>query len=463
MGEIRPCPALVLGGGITGLAAALALRRAGVECALLEAGAAPGGVMGGEQRDGFIFERGPDSFLAAKTAASDLCRELGLASDLLPRSAAAAAGKPSVWIWRQGRLHPLPAGWRLNGPGQLRPVLRSSLLSPAGKGSLLLARLRNGRRRAPDKDDGDESAAAWLRARCGRQALDRIARPLLAGVFGGQAEELSARVLFAGRASPETAATGREPAPTAAPLFTTLRGGMGALPAAAAGALGEAFIPNQRALSLRRSAEGEFRVTTDTAEWRAPRVIVALPAPAAATLLRELDSELAALLARIPYADAATVSLAYDREPDLPPGTGLLVGDPRTPESALACTFAHRKFAGRAPAGAGLLRWFYGGDAARRDEAALIARAREDARALLGVAAAPRAAAAARLPASMPRFRVGHADLAAAIEGAAARVSGLALAGNYFLGLGVGDCIACGRRAAARIAPAPALARGDAP
>lgn len=449
--------AIVIGAGITGLSAARALIAAGVTNTLvLESSARAGGVIASCREGEFLFEQGPDSFLACKPAALALCRELGLEARLL---GSCNAGR-KTWIWRRGKLAALPAGWQFLAPSRFTPLLVSPLIG-------LGAKLRLAREwwAAAEPEGEDESVANWVRRRFGAEVLEAMAAPMLAGVYGGDAEELSLAA-----ALPRFAALARQGsvsralwrdrraahARAQAPAFLTLRGGMEELVAALAASIGSERLRFGFRAAFIEAEGGGYRVRgADGASLAAPVLIVAAPAPAAAQLLRGLDLELANELAAVTYASSMTVNLAYAPAPPLPAGTGALMARDESIRM-LACTFMHRKFPARAPAGTALLRLFYGG---RRDEAILarsdddvLALARRELRLLFGIEAQPVAALVSRWPAAMAQPALGHLARLRRIEAALTRHSRLALAGNAYGGVGIGDCIASGQHAAARVA-----------
>jgi oxygen-dependent protoporphyrinogen oxidase len=435
-----------MGGGIAGLSAAWELQRAGREFVLLEAAPHCGGAIATRPRDGFLPEAGPESFLAFKPAAAALCRELGLADELIPPLPNPAGAQ----VWLDGHYVPLPAGWRLLHPTQLEPLQASPLFTPATRAAFA-ARWQDA---VPPPSD-DESVAAWLRRRWGREAgqeiADRVVGPLLAGVYGGDIEQLSAAA-----AAPSPGA-GTAPAPPPGPMFLTLKAGMSTLV--------EALLRHLPADAV-RCAQPVAAIEADAAAYRirlhkgepltAAAVILALPAFQAAALLRGLDPALAAILDAIPYASSVNINCAYRTAPDLPPGHGFLaVGA----APLLACTFAHQKFAGRAPAGAALLRLFYSDATCAWPDERLREQARRDLAACCALTRAPDWFELRRCPRALPQYTLGHARRQTAIAQALQHHPGLLLAGNAYHGVGLPDCIAGGRAAARALLPALAGAR----
>lgn len=461
---------VVIGGGITGLAAAhRALERAreagaAVEVTVLEERSRAGGVIATEEAQGFLLEGGPDSLITEKPWAIDLCRRIGLGDELI---ATRSAFQRSLVV-KGGRLLPVPLGFSLLAPTRLWPFARSPLLSPLGKLAVLrdLVAPRGG-----PPPGGDESLASFVVRRLGREVLDRIAQPVVAGIYAADPAvlslaatmprflelERSARSLILGLRRQGSPAT-RGASGARYGLFVTLRRGMGSLVAELERRLPPGAVRcGVRAVGLARGdgvGAGGWRVALDGGEsLRAESVVVAVPAWNAADLVRPVDAELAAQLGAIPYASAATVALGFRRE-DVPhplDAFGFVVPAVER-RRILACTFASVKYDGRAAPGAVLLRAFVGGalqpECFALDDRAMAAAVREELAALLGVRAEPLFTRIARWPASMPQYAVGHLDRVAAIERCVTRLEGLALAGNAYRGVGVGDCVRSGEAAA---------------
>ncbi|MGH9483385.1 MAG: protoporphyrinogen/coproporphyrinogen oxidase, partial [Terriglobales bacterium] len=283
VGERSRAAAVIVGAGIAGLSAAWELDRRGQgDTWVLEAESQPGGVVQTCAEAGFLMEAGPDSFLTAKPAAAELCAELGLTGERI-----GTLPSPGAQIYHRGRLRPLPAGWRLAAPTRLGPLLRSPLLSPGVKAQLAL-RWRS----APAAPRAEESAAAYLRrrfgARAGQALAETVAGPLLAGVYGGDVEQLAAAEVRGG----DTGGSNRGPAAAPANLttFTSLRSGMATLVQALAEQLPAGSVRlNCRATAV-NAAEGGFRITLAPDQTvETARLILAGPAWAAAELVCGLD------------------------------------------------------------------------------------------------------------------------------------------------------------------------------
>ena len=458
---------VVIGGGVTALAAAhrateLAReRRVDLDVRVVEARDRLGGTIATERTDGFLIEAGPDSFLSEKPWALDLSRRLGLESRLVRTDDRFR----KVFVWFRGRLHPLPDGFQLLAPTRLAPFAGSSLFSWRGKVRMALDLMLP---RGGGALGDDESLGAFVRRRLGREALERVAQPLVAGIYTANPEELSVAatvprfveverrhrsvILGLRRGLAQAPLPGTSGARWS--LFVTFADGMQTLVTTLADRLPDsAIVLGQRVSAVERDG-GRWRVTSsDGARFEADRVIVAAEAHVAARLLRYVDPALATLLGDIEYAGAATVSLGF-RRADVPhplDGFGFVV--PRSEGKAvLAATFSSVKYPGRAPAGHVLIRCFLGGalnaEILREDDASLIGRARAELGDALGITAEPVLVRASRWPASMPQYRVGHLARIDAIEHRARALPGLHLAGAAYRGVGIADCVRAGEAAA---------------
>jgi len=470
----------IIGGGVAGLAAAYELEKtraagAPVEYTLFESSARVGGVVASEIAGGAVLERGPDSFLTEKPAAAELCRELGLGDELVGSNDA----DRKTYIVVRNRLIPLPDGLMFLVPTKLIPTALTPLFSPMTKTRMALELLHPPRRNSNE----DESVASLVERHFGAEAVDRLADPLLSGIYGGDAAQLSARTVLPRLVEMEAefgsltrgmlAAHGRMRAAAAAAkangrpgslrtgpraIFTTLRGGLQQMVDALAARIDPGSVRLSAPVSaLAKNATG-WTVEAGGEISLFDAVIAATPSWAAAELLSGVDSQLAEELSAIPYSSSITVNLIYDEASlgPLPEGFGFLVpaSEGRT---MLACTFVHRKFLGRTPPGKAVLRAFLGGmrNEALLDEtdAALISGVRRELTEILsatGLARGvePEFAQVSRWRRAMAQYAVGHQGRKQRIAERAAKLDGLRLAGNAYDGIGVSDCIRLGRQAA---------------
>jgi len=456
----------VIGAGIAGLSAAFQLeqrRRGGaaLEYTVFEAGPRAGGVIRTEHVAGLTVEAGPDSFLSEKPWAATLCRYLDLADDLLPSN----DYQRKTFILVRGRLVEIPDGLTFMVPTKLWPMATTPLFSLGAK-VLAASELWT----KPRQSDEDESVAKFVERHFGREMVDRMADPLLAGVYGGSADRLSVRAVLPRFVEMERKtgslarammdARKKMPAGPGASLFTTLRGGMQQMTDALAARLAPGALRlNTPVWSLRRAGD-RWSVVTDAGDQHFDAVLLAVPAFQAADLLGASAEALAGELRAINYNSSITVALAYEAgaldaatraKID---GFGFLVPKAER-KKMLACTFVQNKFHHRAPEGKLLFRCFIGGERAEADmqlsDAELVAALRNELREVLGLAAEPLFTRVFRWRQAMAQYEVGHLERVARIASLAAQLPGLALAGNAYHGIGVPDCVREGQQAAERL------------
>ena len=445
---------IVVGGGIAGLSAALALHGAGRDVRLLEAGPRLGGVVRTETVDGFVIEAGPDAILAQKPEGLALIGAVGVADRLVPT----VPRTRTVFVLHRERLHPLPEGMMLAVPTRILPFLRSGLFSWPGKLRMAMDLLlpRRGH-------DDDESIASLLRRRFGAEAVDRLGEPLMAGIHAGDPERLSIQSTFPRFVEMEQrhrslirgmwATRPRGPAASRS-AFYSLAGGLGELVDAIARRLPPGGIRLDARVSTLTRTAGAFTVRlSDGSTLAARSVILAVPAYAAAPLLSPLSRESALLLQTIPFVSSATVALGYRREDVAHPldGYGLLVPRGEGLRTS-ACTFVSSKFPGRAPEGCVLLRAFLGGardgDVLRGSDSELAALVRREMGAVLGLHGDPLVQRVYRWPRATPQMVVGHRERMARLDALVGGLPGLFLTGAGLHGTGLPDAIADGERAA---------------
>ena len=451
----------IIGGGIAGLSAAFYLekaRRAGADLqwVLFEKSDRLGGVVRTERRDGFVIEAGPDSFLSAKPEAAQLCHELGIGDQLI-----ASSDDRKTYILVKGRLLAIPQGLEFMVPTRVWPMLTTPLFSFSTKLRMAAELFSSAR-----KDAGDESVGDFVRRHFGQEMVDRVAEPLLAGVYGGDAERLSIRAVLPRFAEMERqhgslvratlkAKAHRSEAPSGAkpqPLFTSLKNGMQQMVDALVAGLPQSSIRlRQQNLSL-RPVNDDWQIDTGISE-KFQAVLLAVPAPSAATLLRQCHPALIKGLARIEYTSSVAVALAYEHA-ELPSGHGFLV--PRTEgREMMACTFVHRKFPYRAPGEMKLLRCFFSSsrmpELLDQSDESLQQIARQELKEILGITDGPRFARISRWDRAMAQYETGHLGRVAEMEKIMAEMPGFHIIGNSFHGIGVPDCIKSARKAVEQI------------
>jgi protoporphyrinogen/coproporphyrinogen III oxidase len=476
---------VVIGAGITGLTAGHYLRGRlpEAEVVVLESRARAGGNIQTETSDGFVIDAGPDSFLRTKPAARRLCAELGLEPELVsPR-----ADARHVFVVHEGQLVPMPGGMVLSVPTRLGPMIGTPLLSLPGKLRMLgdmLMPVGFGRR-DPERD---ESIAEFVARRFGAEAAERIASPLLGGIYAGDVRELSLRATFpqladleqrygsvilglcapsaklpegaprtlgerAGRVRAVLNHLRRPEGPAAESPFLSLKGGMSRLIERLASELGPALRLAAPARRVSRREHG-FEVELDGETLAADAVLLATPAHVAAALVP--DAELARELRSIRYTSTATIFFAFDRG-DVShslEGSGFVV--PKGEGDLLAATWISSKWDGRAPEGSVLMRAFVGGSASaellQHDDDELFSIAKFELERLMGPLGEPRLRRLYRYERSNPLPEVGHPARLRRLAELSQALPGLELAGAAYDGVGIPDCVRQAEAAADRIA-----------
>jgi len=460
----------IVGGGIAGLATAYYLlqgqaRRAGLPLtySLIESEPAFGGKIVTDTQDGFVVEGGPDSFITQKPAALRLCRELGLEERLLGTNDA----QRKVFVLDGGRLRPLPDGVMLVVPTRFAPFALSPLISVPGKLRMGLDLFI-----PPRREDGDESLADFIRRRLGREALDKIAEPLMAGIHVADPERLSLEATFprfiqleqkygslikgmlaqkARRAEgSHNGAGGGGHKPS---LFMTLGGGLRELVETLVSRLDGELVPGTSVTELARAEDGYRLRLSDGRLLAADAVVLATPSYAAADLLEPMHARLAAELRATRYVSTATVSLGFRRAEFEHPldGFGFVVSA-REKSRLMACTWTSTKFNQRVPDEHVLLRAFVGGprnqDLVDLPDEELLRLVRDELRGVMGVRAEPVMARLYRWPGANPQYDVGHLERVDRLEDLAANLPGLYLTGSAYRGVGLPDCIQQGQNTA---------------
>jgi oxygen-dependent protoporphyrinogen oxidase len=457
----------IIGGGISGLSAAFTIdekRRSGtpVQYVLFESSPRLGGVLATESVDGCLVEGGPDSFLTEKPWASALCDKIGLSDQLIGSNDA----ERKTYIVSKGQLVAIPDGLMFMVPTKIMPTLRSPLFSWTTKVRMAAEWFHPPRRAAED-----ETVAAMVSRHYGPEVVELLADPLLSGVYGGEASDLSVRAVLPRFADMESkhgslgrgvvSARKKLEAPGDAPprpLFTSLKGGMQQMV--------DALVTRLDTKALKTSALVQSVIRQDDG-WTVcagyqtdhfDAVIIATPAPVAAALLQTADEELARDLSEIQYTSSVTVAVGYDERVRalLPPGFGLLV--PRSEgHRILAATFVHNKFLHRAPENRALIRCFLGGardqSILQSSEKEILEIVRNEISGILGIERGiePRFARVYKWRSAMAQYSLGHLERVQRIEANRQKLPDLALAGNAYKGIGVPDCILSGSEAASKI------------
>jgi len=466
----------IIGGGISGLAAANRLldiskeKNTPIEFVLFEASSRLGGVIRSERRDGFLLEYGPDSIVTEKPEAVNLAKRLGLENEIITTNDA----NRRSFIVQNGKLHPVPEGFHLLAPSMVLPFVKTGVFSLRGKARMALELF------IPRKENEDESLADFVRRRFGQEALERMAQPMVGGIYTANPEKLSLRAtmprfldmeakngsvirsLFKARRK-QNQSLDKGTSGARYSLFISFKEGIQTLVDALEKRLPpESLKLNTKVLSVEitssksqvPSANDVWRILTDKNEtYLFDSVCLALPAHASAELVSLIDSDFADELKSIPYASSATMNLAFKRE-DVPHklnGFGFVVPfiEKRT---VMACTFCNVKYAGRAPDGFVLLRAFIGGDLQpdmfALDKAEMIEGVRRDLKDLLGITASPLFVETAKWGRSMAQYHLGHLERIERINKNLKAFPSLKLIGNGYNGAGIPDCVRIGETAA---------------
>ncbi|WP_328916691.1 MULTISPECIES: protoporphyrinogen oxidase [unclassified Streptomyces] len=453
---------VVIGGGISGLAAAYDLVSAGVRVTVLEASRRLGGKLYADEIAGVPVDLGAESLLARRPEAVALAREVGLGAELEPPAVMGAT------LWTRGRLRPMPKGHVMGVPGDLGPLAASGVLSAAGLARLPLDHV------LPRTEIGDDTAVgAFVAARLGREVVDRLVEPLLGGVYAGNSYEISLRAavpqLYAaareGRSLIEAARAVQRRAAAkdsgGGPVFNGIRGGVGRLPLAVAEACRAAGVTIEtgaRVRELRRTGPHGWEIGLTGRALTADAVVLAAPAPAASALLGAESPAAAAELSGVSYAGMALVTMAFRRRDllQLPLSSGFLV-PPVDGRTIKAATFSSHKWGWLADADRDtfVLRTSVGrhGDTADLawDDTDLVRLSREDLGEAVGLRAAPVAARVTRWESGLPQYAVGHVDRVRRIREQVGKLPGLAVCGAVYDGVGIPACVGSGRGAAREV------------
>ena len=455
--------AIVVGGGITGLAACYRLRREAaqrdisLDVTLLEATERVGGVIHTEHRDGFLLEHGPDAFLSTKPAAKALCEELGIANQFIGTN-------PKVrrsFVIRNGELHPVPEGFYMMAPGSFKPFLKSPLFSWRGKLRMAMELFipRRGR-------DTDEAVAHFVRRRLGTEAFTRIAQPMIGGIYTSDAENLSLKATFprflemenahgsiikALRARKKQAAqTSQDTSGPRYSLFLSFKSGMQTLVDTLTEAVSDCIRLGASVERIQHTSSAGWNVSLANGETlNAELLCIALPALQAGALIQNVSMPLATQISEIPYASSATVNLAFRRTDVAHPLDGMGFVVPATENlSLIGCSFSSVKFQDRAPTEHVLLRAFIGEPKSKKSESELIEMCQTDLAPILGIKSDPLFAVVSKHPQAMAQYQVGHQEVVGSVERLAGELPDFAVAGNGYHGVGIPDCIRSGEMAA---------------
>ncbi|MEM7232793.1 MAG: protoporphyrinogen oxidase [Planctomycetota bacterium] len=457
---------LVIGGGISGLASAHFLAKSGVDVSLVEAADRVGGTIGTDVCEGFRFERGPNGFLDNQPSTLALCRSIGLESELVEASPSAK----DRFVFVDGRLQALP-----NHPLKF---LRSPILSLRGRVRALLEPFQ------PAAKDGEEdSVASFGRRLIGEEATLRFLDPMVSGIYAGDIERLSlpsafpriaqlerdhgslikgmrakrkerrAAELKSGGANPaggsSAAADGGKAKPKGAvggARLWSLRGGLGDLMDRLAEGLGDRLRSGTAVEAIARGENGLNVQIAGGSTESFDAVVLAVPAPRAASFCAGLGAELPGSFESISYASITVLCLGYRAEDvasDLP-GYGFLV--PRTEGlRTLGMIWTSTLFPDHAPGGTKSLRVMFGGardpDAIQLSADDLCELLERELGGVLGLAGEPLVRTVYRYAQGIPQYNLGHHRRVESLEAQLGEIPGVFLCGNAYRGVALNDCV----------------------
>ena len=436
---------VIIGGGVSGLATAYFLGQKGIRSVLIEKSSRLGGLIRTDRIEGCELEAGPDSFLSTKTSVAELASQLGIAQDLMGSN----DERRRIFIVQNERLVQMPAGMVMMAPGDLPAALQSDFFSPETK-----ARFLSERSFEPRTRSGDVSIREFVEDHFGPESLEYVTEPLLAGVYGGNAGELSTESVLPRFLHYErqygslirAAEQERRESPSKTSLFLSFRGGMQTFTDALTKAISHyTTVITAEATEVQRTADG-WRVIFGAESLDAQHLVLACPAHVNAKLMRSSASSLADELAAIPYSSAILVTLVYRRQElnhELD-GFGFLVPE-RERRGIAAATWISTKFPSRIPPHLSALRGFIVGrsavELAGSSDEKLIQLVRDEFKRLMNITAKPEFQTVYRWPDSMPQYVVGHGQRTQAIREHARRLPGLHLCGNAYEGVGIPDCV----------------------
>lgn len=432
-----------------------------VQCAVLEAGPRFGGKIRTEHHAGFVFERGPDSFISQKPWAIDLCKKIGLEERLVGTN----PDHPNTYVYTDQKLKKMPEGLSLMVPTKFLPFALSPLFSIPGKIRMGMDLILPGK-----ADDSDESLASFVRRRLGEEALRKMAEPMLAGIYASDPETMSIKSTFpiffqteqkyrslilgmlARKAQGNN--SGSKTNSTPYTLFMTLKDGLGEMVDRVIEKSPRiTFRSGVKLQGLSRTAD-KWKLSLEGGETlEADGVILASPANVSARLLEPSGKKIAELLNRIKYVSTAAVTLAYKKEgfSHSLDGFGFVVPIAEN-RKIMACTWTSSKFPHRVPEGHVMLRCFIGGalkeDLAEQDEAALEEMVKKELREMMGITEEPVFVRAFKNEKANVQYQVNHGSLIEQVNEELAAMPGMFLSGSAYTGIGIPDCVFNGTRAA---------------
>ena len=461
---------IIIGGGIAGLAAAYRIQEAinqnaQVSCTVLEGSDRLGGKIHTIRRDGFILERGPDSFISQKPAVVELCKKLGIDSHLMGTK----TDHPKTFVYLNNKMITIPDGLSLMVPTKFMPFITTRLFSWPGKirmGMDLFLPRRRG--------NSDESLASFVRRRLGNEALERMAQPLMSGIYASDPETMSLgasfpmfqqvekkyRSLVLGmlaqkRKRPTTPNPGKISSYKPFSFFLTMKNGLSEIVETLVEQCPNILFRTKAQVDILRKTGNSWRIWLQTGEeLEADAVILSTPANLTARLIEDWAPSIAARLDQIPYVSTAAVALGFDRKTFAHPLRGFGFVVPHIEKRKItACTWVSSKFSGRAPDDRVLLRAFVGGAVnehlAEQDVETIKSQVRQELREIMGVTEEPLFCEVFQYKKGNVQYQVHHPQLISEIEKELIDFKGLYLAGSAYKGIGIPDCVKNGTENAA--------------
>ena len=459
----------IIGAGISGLSAALRLNclnkenNSGLEITLFEKSGRAGGNISTKIENGIIIEEGADSFITSKPWGVELCRELGIENQLLSTNDT----NRKTYIYFDGKLNELPEGFFLMAPSNLEAFKKSPFFSDEGKKRILEEQEVESR-----KDTGDESLESFVLRRFGRELLDKVAQPLIGGIYTGDPSKLSVKAILPEFAAMEekqgsvirgvvekygTSEISRKESGARYGLFVSFKEGLSVLINSIICAMPDVKVRFNTGIKTVSKNGDKWSLATDAGEEiESDAVIISGPSYISSGLIQNTDNILSGLLGNISYESSVVINMVFNKHdcPGLPEGFGVVV--PHTEKmNIIACSFSSHKFSGRVPDNYEIVRCFLGGafnpGILKCDDTEITDYALKDLKTLFNIEAGPVKSDIYRYPDSMPQYTIGYLDLLGKIQAQLDNYPTLALSGNAYGGIGIPDSIKSGNDAAQRI------------
>ncbi len=459
----------IIGAGISGLSAAFCLSRlnkenkTGLEITVYEKSSRTGGNISTKIEDGIIIEEGADSFITSKPWGIDLCKKLGIDNLLISTNDT----NRKTYIYYDGRLNELPEGFFLMAPSNLEAFEKSPFFSDEGK-----KRILEEQEIEPLEDNEDESLESFVLRRFGRELLNKVAQPLIGGIYTGDPAQLSVKAILPEFVSMEekhgsvikgivekygSADISRKESGARYGLFVSFKEGLSVLTQSIVRAMPDVNIRiNSGIEKVLKNGDTWLLRTEKGEEIESDAVIIAGPSYVASGLISETDTLLPRLLSEIRYESSVVVNTVFEKSDcaGLPEGFGVVIPDTEK-MNLIACSFSSHKFSGRVPDNYEIVRCFLGGafnpGINSCNDREIMDHALNDLKTLFNIESVPVKSGIYRYPDSMPQYTIGYPALLKKIETQLDKYPTLALSGNAYGGIGIPDSIKSGNDAAQKI------------